>query len=191
MDEPEFPWDWLRPDVPLVYVSFGTLSSPEIGTLVELTTMLGEDEAQVVLALKDAASHPSLAALPPNVLVRAYAPQLALLARARAMVSHGGLSSVVECVRSDVPALVIPLVYDQPLNAELLRRAGAGDRLELGAATAAASGERLRALMAEDAPARERVRALGRACRRADGGETTASLLLRLAETRAPVGLPA
>ncbi|MCZ7679364.1 MAG: glycosyltransferase [Sandaracinaceae bacterium] len=66
------------------------------------------------------------ASSPPNVVVLSRAPQLALLARARVAVHHGGLGSVKEALFHGVPQLVAPQGYDQPGNAARVAFHGAG-----------------------------------------------------------------
>ena len=51
-----------------------------------------------------------------NLLVVAWAPQLAILRQAAAMVTHGGIHSVQECVHFGVPMVVVPGMRDQPGN---------------------------------------------------------------------------
>lgn len=59
-----------------------------------------------------------------DLLVLDYAPLEQLLPRACAVVHHGGIGSCAEALRFQVPSLVIPFGYDQPDNAERLRRLG-------------------------------------------------------------------
>ena len=57
---------------------------------------------------------PSLPKRPDNVLPLRWAPQLAVLAEADCAITHGGSSSVHECVASEVPmAVYSPGVLDQ------------------------------------------------------------------------------
>ncbi len=51
-----------------------------------------------------------------NLLLVAWAPQLAVLRQAAAMVTHGGIHSVQECVHFEVPMVVVPAMRDQPGN---------------------------------------------------------------------------
>jgi UDP:flavonoid glycosyltransferase YjiC (YdhE family) len=60
------------------------------------------------------------------VIVVERAPQLALLQRARLMITHGGLGSVKECVARGVPMLVFPLDIDQPGNGARVAHHGLG-----------------------------------------------------------------
>jgi UDP:flavonoid glycosyltransferase YjiC (YdhE family) len=56
--------------------------------------------------------------LPANLIVRRRAPQLALLRRASAMVTHGGTNSIIECVAYGVPMVVVSSgLRDHPGNA--------------------------------------------------------------------------
>jgi UDP:flavonoid glycosyltransferase YjiC (YdhE family) len=64
--------------------------------------------------------------VPANVVVLQRAPQITILKRASAMITHGGLGSVKECVAHGVPMLVFPLDVDQPGNAARVAHHGLG-----------------------------------------------------------------
>jgi len=87
--------------------------------------------------------------VPPEVLALAYAPQPWLLARARAMISHGGANSVMEALAQGVPLLVSPICNDQPHNARFVAGAGAGITCDLSEAGPEQVGAHLAALCAE------------------------------------------
>ncbi len=143
-DELDFPWDQLEDDRPFVYVSLGSqvFHQPRIfATVIEAAR--GEPYALVISAGDLAAS---IAA--PGVCAVAYAPQLALLPRAAAMVTHGGANSVMEALSSGVPLLVTPICNDQPHNAHFVERSGAGICLDLSVASVAECRAALRALVA-------------------------------------------
>ena len=52
--------------------------------------------------------------VPKNTILVNGAPQLGLLQRAQAMINHGGINSVRECIYFGVPQVVIPIGFDQP-----------------------------------------------------------------------------
>lgn len=62
--------------------------------------------------------------LPDSILAMDYAPLDCVLPRAAAVVHQGGIGTCAEALRWGVPSLVIPFGYDQPDNAERLRRLG-------------------------------------------------------------------
>lgn len=95
-----------------------------------------------------------------NVYVSGYLPQLDLLSYTDAMVTHGGINSVLECISKMVPMLVYPLnaVYDQQGNAArvVFHRMGIrGDIKTDGASTIAAKLK----LLLSDCSFRESIRA--------------------------------
>ena len=77
----------------------------------------------------------ALGDVPANVTVVARAPQLALLRRARLMITHAGLNSVKECVYFGVPMIVVPQLFDQPGNAARVVHHGLGERASLAGAS--------------------------------------------------------
>src|SRR5262245_15167824 len=127
--EPDFDWGWLDPDRPLVYVSLGSVNGPDGARFfAEAVAALGSMSVQAVVV-----APPGLVADPPaNVLVQTWVPQVALLARSAAAVSHGGQNTVSEALAAGVPLVVAPIRDDQPINAAQVVAAGAGVRVRFG-----------------------------------------------------------
>jgi len=98
---------------------------------------------QFVLHTGEVATLRPAAELPGNLCVRRQVPQLALLARAAAMVTHGGLNSIRECIHFGVPMVVLPAARDQPGNAVRAQRLGIARTVDL----ATTDGRRLAALL--------------------------------------------
>jgi UDP:flavonoid glycosyltransferase YjiC (YdhE family) len=177
-DEPsDFPWQRLRDDRPLVYISFGSQLGVPPDLYEWLVSAVDADEAQLVVTFPDAEDRPP--ATPPHVIAVHRAPQLALLDRAALMVSHGGANSTAECLARGKPMLVVPVIADQPLQALLVERRGAGFALTLEAATAPRVREAVRGLLS-DQTFRKRAAEIGRAYSAADGSAAAAELLLKL-----------
>jgi UDP:flavonoid glycosyltransferase YjiC (YdhE family) len=53
-----------------------------------------------------------------------YVPLGSVLPRAAAVVHHGGIGTCAETLRAGLPSLIVPFGFDQPDNAERLRRLG-------------------------------------------------------------------
>jgi MGT family glycosyltransferase len=128
---------------------------------------------QVVLATGRGTDPESLGPAPPNFLLRAFVPQLEVLARAEVFVTHGGVNSVMESVWYGVPLVAIPHTIEQLMFAGRAAELGLGVRLEPGAVTAAALREAVRTV-AGDPGYRERM-ADASAQARAAGGYTRAA----------------
>lgn len=116
---------------PLVYCSLGTAAShyPASGAFFERVVEAAgaRPELRFVLHTGDHPSGPALSRRErDNLTVRSWVPQLALLRRAAVMVTHGGINSVMECVRFEVPMVLVPGARDQPGNAARARYHGLG-----------------------------------------------------------------
>jgi len=72
---------------------------------------------------------------PADWLVRPFLPQVRLLSRAAAAVTHGGNNSVTEAMHHRVPLLVLPFSTDQFAGAADLETAGFGVALAPNEAT--------------------------------------------------------
>jgi UDP:flavonoid glycosyltransferase YjiC (YdhE family) len=67
--------------------------------------------------------------LPPSVRHFDFVPFSSLLPRAAALVHHGGVGTLSQGLAAGVPQLIMPMSFDQPDNAERLRRLGVGAAL--------------------------------------------------------------
>jgi zeaxanthin glucosyltransferase len=178
-DETDFPFGRLPADRPLVYASFGSVHSrldldDVIGTLATATTALG---ATLVIGSESVAARAP--ELPPHVFAVPYAPQLALLERASVFVTHGGANSVMEGLYCGVPLLVVPLAGDQPLQAMLVDRAGAGAVLERERLTAGSVAAALARLLERRGSIHRTVTRIRAAYRANDGARLAARVVTR------------
>jgi len=123
-----FPWPWLA-EVPRVLVSLGTVNA-EAGDRFFRAVVegLGGRDLQVILVAPPERVGP----VPDNILVRGHVPQLALLERVDAVVSHGGHNTVCETLARGLPLVVAPIRDDQPVVAQQVVAAGAGVRVKFG-----------------------------------------------------------
>jgi MGT family glycosyltransferase len=171
-DPTPFPWDELREGT-RVFVSLGTVSAERgesfYGAVAEA---LGSEPLQVILA----APPEQLASPPANFLVRAHVPQLALLPRVHAVVSHGGHNTVCESLAHGLPMVVTPIRDDQPVVANQVVASGAGLRLRFGRLGARALRDAVRRVL--DEPAFREAAARVRASFAAAGGADEAARLL-------------
>jgi UDP:flavonoid glycosyltransferase YjiC (YdhE family) len=108
---------------PLVYVTFGTGFGPRAPMQQTVDALDGLD-IDVLVTTGSRGSNMSND-LPPNIHVRPFVPQGAVLARCQALVTHGGSGSFLGALQYGVPMVVVPLGADQPENAVQLSRSGA------------------------------------------------------------------
>ena len=123
----EFPWDELDDDRPKVLVSLGTLNAEAGERFFAVAAEAFRDQPWQGIFVAPAELVPDP---PPNVIVRARVPQLALLARMDGVVSHAGHNTVCESLAAGLPLVVAPIRDDQPVVADQVVRAGAGVRVK-------------------------------------------------------------
>jgi MGT family glycosyltransferase len=126
MEPPDRPWIERRfPGRPLVVVSMGTTPMGEEGMVQRVLDALADEPVEVLALLGDHLRPEALRA-PGNALVRGYVRHPAVLPFADAVVTHGGLGTVLAALRFGVPMLCVPLGREQPENAAAVERLGAG-----------------------------------------------------------------
>lgn len=118
---------WLErdDDRPIVLVSLGTFLSARADVLAVIAAGLRRLDVRVALAT-GSADRGDLGKLPTDWLVEPYLPQVAILHRAAALVTHGGNNSVTEALAHGVPMLALPLSTDQFDGAAAIELAGLG-----------------------------------------------------------------
>ncbi|PCC73665.1 glycosyltransferase, MGT family [Nannocystis exedens] len=161
-------------DRPLVLMALGSQIWHQPRMFEVVTAASRGQPWQLVLAMGGLAR---TFAAPPDVRAVAYAPQLALLARARAFVSHGGANSVMEALAHGVPLLVSPICNDQPHNARFVAEAGAGVACDLARAEVDEVRRHLAALCGEGEHRRS-ARRIAASYRAAGGARAAARAVL-------------
>lgn len=171
----DFPWQWLEADRRHLLVSLGTLNREAGGrfyaAVTEATRPMA-DRLQVVLA-----APPDLAGdVPDHMLVRDFVPQLELLPRLDAVVTHGGHNTVCEALAHGLPMVVAPIRDDQPINARQVVEAGAGIRVRFGRARVPELREAITAVL-DDPSYRDSARRVQASFAVAGGAPRAAELL--------------
>lgn len=120
-----FPWERIPSDRRLIFASLGSQTELSreraarvLGAVFEAARRSASEPWHFVVALPEGLERAGLGGDGgDHVTVCRWAPQLALLERADAMITHGGLGTVKECIHARVPMVVTPLHRDQPANA--------------------------------------------------------------------------
>ncbi len=109
-DAPPFPFERLY-DRPLVLVSLGTVYGRQTEFLRKCMVELANGPWQVVVATGEECSLRD--SIPANFIVRSWVPQIDILRRTAAFVTHGGMNSVQEALYFGVPMAIAPQAADQ------------------------------------------------------------------------------
>lgn len=123
----DFDWHLVDDSRPLVLVSLGTLNASAGERFWQVAAEAFRDQPWQGVFITSSEFLPDP---PPNVLVRERIPQLAVLRRTAAVVSHGGHNTVCESLANAIPLVVAPIRDDQPVVADQVARAGAGVRVK-------------------------------------------------------------
>jgi zeaxanthin glucosyltransferase len=178
-DEAALDWERLDPAAPLVYMSLGSQIYYQPTMFRKVIEAVSGSGMQLVLSAAELLGSDQLPPLPAEVHAVRYAPQLTLLQRAAAFITHGGANSVMEALACGVPLLISPLCNDQFHQAHFIEAAGVGRRLDLEQV----SPQRIRSVLEELIAAgslRQRAAAIAASYRR-DGAAEAARLLSALA----------
>ncbi len=120
----ELPSPRARSGDPLVLVSFSTTNMRQGDVLQRVLDALGPLELEVLCTLGGV----SVGELrpPANATVSDWVPHMEVLARASAVVTHAGLSTVMSTLANGVPLVCMPMGRDQPVTADRVAALGLG-----------------------------------------------------------------
>ncbi|MEJ2886252.1 macrolide family glycosyltransferase [Actinomycetospora aeridis] len=167
---------WPASERPLVLVSFGSAyhEHPDLfRACAEAFAPLGWE---VVLAIGPHVDLADLGELPEHVTAHRWVPQLGVLGRASAFVTHAGMGGCAEGLYQGVPMIAIPQAVDQFGNAGLLEEIGVARTIATEDATPETLREALLALTSSDDVA-ARLAEQRDAIRRAGGARVAADVV--------------
>jgi len=111
-EAPAFPFEQLDRR-PLVLVSLGTVYGNQPAFFRRCLEELADPSWQVVMSAGRSFADADLPPIPENFIVRDFVPQVDILRRCAAFVTHGGMNSVQEALYYEVPMLMTPQAADQ------------------------------------------------------------------------------
>jgi UDP:flavonoid glycosyltransferase YjiC (YdhE family) len=162
------PDEWGDPELPLIYVTFGSVAGsipPFAGVFREALDALADLDVFVVMTVGRKVDPHDLGPLPANAHVERWLPQETVLAHAAAMIGHGGFGTTMGALAVGVPQVVAPLFsFDQVVNGEHVAAVGAGLTTGLGDGSVGRAAAELPRLL-EDATYAESARRVAAALR--------------------------
>ena len=174
----DFPGQQLSGE-PIVYVSMGTLQNGLIDIFRSIAqAAVGLKELQFVLAVGTQLDPKHLGAVPANVMVVKYVPQIDVLKRSALCITHAGLNTALESLSTGVPMIALPITNDQPGVAARI----ADKKLGVIMSPHEASPENVAAAIKRvlgDSTFRDNVRRMQESIRRTDGLSLAADILER------------
>ena len=168
---------------PNVFCSLGTLQGGRLPIFRMVADACRERGLALTVAHGGKLDADEAASLSGDVRVEAFVPQRAVIRTSSAVVTHGGLNTVLDALAAGVPLVVVPLAFEQGAIASRVARSGAGivvSRRRLTAVRlAAALGELL-----DTASYRERAAALRDEIALAGGVDRAVGLIERATRPR-------
>lgn len=171
--------EWTRPAgaEKVVLVSLGSAFTKRPDFYREcVSAFAGLPGWHLVLQIGKHVDPADLGALPGNVEVHSWVPQLAILRQADLFVTHAGAGGSQEGLASATPMIAVPQAVDQFGNADMLAALGVARRLDTADATAEALREAALALVDDPETAR-RLNAIATETAREGGTRRAADLI--------------
>jgi hypothetical protein len=116
----------LAGDRPVAYFTLGTVKNADAADFATGLGGLAGYDGVVVATTGRPLELERLERIPENAIVAEFVPQAAVLQRADLLVSHSGSGTMLGGLAHGVPQVALPRGTDQPENAALMVRAGAG-----------------------------------------------------------------
>jgi MGT family glycosyltransferase len=128
------PWP-IDPARPFIFASLGTLQGNRYDMFKRMASATRQLDAQLLIAHCGGLDtrHEQRLLRAGATWVTDFSPQQWALQHADAVVTHGGLNTVMDAIAARTPMLVMPIAFDQPGVASRVAHAGIGLQLRRGA----------------------------------------------------------
>lgn len=180
-----FPFEKLT-GKPLIYASLGTLQNRKWEIFQSIAEACVGLDVQLVISLGDPNSLESGSNLPGEPIVVPYAPHQQLIERAKLIVTHAGMNTVLGALSNGVPLVAIPITNEQPGIAARLARTGAGEVIPVAHLSVPKLGAAIERVLSEDSY-RKNASRLQEAILRAGGVRRAADIVELVISTGKPV----
>jgi len=119
-------------DQPLIYISLGSVHNQKLDFYRDCLTAFADAPYQIVMSVGKQTDIDDLGAIPQNIHVYPWVPQLKVLQHTDLFISHGGMNSINESLYFNVPLLMVPQQIEQAYSARRIQQLGAGRCLRPG-----------------------------------------------------------
>lgn len=158
--------EWADPELPLVYVTFGSVTGslpPFAGVYRQALDGLADLPVRVFMTVGRQVNPAGIGVVPANARVESWWPQADVVSRAALVLGHGGFGTTMGAIAAGVPQVVAPIfTSDQIVNARHVNAVGAGRAVEPGPDSVAQACQQVSAVLA-DPTFRAGARAVARA----------------------------
>ena len=169
-------WEAPADDRPVLLVSFGSAFTDRPEAYRAGVEAFADGAWHVVLCIGRHVDPAVLGELPPTIEVHRSVPQLDVLSKASAFVSHGGMGGTMEALSHGVPIVAVPEIPEQHVVARQLETLGLGSRLSLDEVTADGLRERVDGLVRDPGVA-ERLAGMRREIGESGGAAAAAEVI--------------
>ena len=164
-------------ELPLIYLSFGSLGSGDTDLLKRMIGVLGETDYRVLVNVGDYGD--AYDSIPDNVHIESWYPQPSVIEQCDAVIHHGGNNSFTECLYFGKPALIMPYVWDGHDNATRVQETGHGLKMHRSDWTVEQFTQAIDTLL-NDKDMRERLGKTSAHMKKANGRKKAAQIIDRL-----------
>jgi zeaxanthin glucosyltransferase len=171
----DFPWEKLD-GRPLIYASMGTLQNGSKEAFEMIARGCAGLDVQLVITLGGGLGAEGFESLPGRPIVVTFAPQLELIRRSTAVITHAGLNTALESISEGKPMVAIPIGNDQPGVAARLAARGGAIVIPRRSLTAAKVESAVRRVLSDDRY-RQAMSELHRAIGNIDGAALAAQII--------------
>jgi MGT family glycosyltransferase len=179
-------WVAALPTQPTVHATLGTLFNQTPGLYAAIIAALRDEPVNLVVAVGRDQEPAAFGPQPPNVRIERFIPHTALLPHCDLVVTHGGYGTLMATLRQGLPVVVLPIMGDQPRNAQRCADLGAGRVVGPEDRIPEAIRAAVRAVLTDPAY-RQNAGRLRDELAALPGPEYAVSLLERLAAERQPI----
>jgi MGT family glycosyltransferase len=185
----EFPFEQFSTEKPKIYISLGTVFNKKPQVFQKMIEAFADGRYQLIVSAGKAFARLRAQSLPPYVLLFERVPQVEVLARVDAVISHGGNNTTNETLAAGKPLLVMPVGGEQGDNASRVVYLGAGLRADMKRSTSQEIKEKVTRLIEEPAFG-QKARELAEALAMTQGPVTAARFIEHVAQTKQPLLRP-
>jgi MGT family glycosyltransferase len=173
-----FPFEKLDNELPLVYISMGTVANRQLEFYRCCFEAFREQPWQVVLSVGKSTDVSQFGPVPANFLLSSYVPQLDILPRTQVFVTHAGTNSLMESLYYGVPMVLIPQQPEQQMHARRAVELGLGVQLDKEAVSGVTLREAVECV-ARNGEYRERAQSMQQVIRESGGYQRAADAIVQ------------